>query len=115
MCCAVSDRRRRLRDLTYETVLLTAVLFGVWVITLAAVGIAEVVVGAGVALACALAAVTFRQFIGQEWRPQGRWASWLVPLSVGGPGRPGPPAVGRVAGPPPAPRGGGPDPPPAPA
>src|SRR4051794_8698284 len=103
MCCAVSDRRRRLRDLTYETVLLTAVLFGVWVITLAAVGIAEVVVGAGVALACALAAVTFRQFIGQEWRPQGRWASWLVPLSVAGAAAPARPPFGGLPGPPPRP------------
>jgi hypothetical protein len=78
----MSQRIRRLRDLAYETALLTAVLIGVWVSTLATVGIAEIVAGSGAALLCALAAVAARQFIGQHWRPRGRWIAWLAPMTL---------------------------------
>jgi hypothetical protein len=68
----------RRRDLAYETVVLTAVLFGVWVATLASIGVAEVVVGSGAALICVLAAVTARRVIGQLHSGHvGDYVAWL--------------------------------------
>jgi multisubunit Na+/H+ antiporter MnhE subunit len=66
----------------YEAVLLTAVLFGIWVATLSARTVAELVTGAIAAVTCAVLAVAARRLLGQIWRPAARWAVWVFPVLV---------------------------------
>lgn len=78
----MSGRAGRRASTAYEAVALTGVLFVIWVGTVAVLTTAELVTGLVVAVACAVLAVGARRFLGQSWRPEARWARWLLPLVV---------------------------------
>jgi multisubunit Na+/H+ antiporter MnhE subunit len=66
----------------YEVTLVIAVLFAMWVATLAVPTTAEVVTGLGASIVCAVLAVAARRLLGQSWRPAARWTVWILPLLV---------------------------------
>lgn len=76
------SRTVRLAAVAYEAVALTAVLFAIWLSSLAALTTAEVTTGLAVSVGCALLAVAARRLLGQIWRPWAPWVRWLLPLIV---------------------------------
>jgi hypothetical protein len=51
-----------------------------WIATMSTISVPELTVGAGCALLCAVVAVVARRAIGQRWRADKRWLTWLGPL-----------------------------------
>lgn len=72
-------RRRNRSAWVVEVAAWTGLLWGVWLLSLSAVGVPDLVVGGLCALLCAVCGVAARRGIGQRWRPA--W-SLLVPLAV---------------------------------
>ena len=69
-------------DRIVEVVVWWALLLGVWLLTLAAFSVAELVAGTVAALPCAVLAAMGRQAVGGEWRVRPGWLRWLVPLPL---------------------------------
>jgi hypothetical protein len=64
----------------WEVVLWWAGLFGLWLLTVSALSLPEIVAGLVVASGCAMLAVICRAALGVRWRFRFRWLAWLVPL-----------------------------------
>lgn len=56
--------------------------FGVWLLTLSTLPVAELTVAAAAALLCAVAATVGRRAADERWRVRARWLRWLVVLPV---------------------------------
>jgi hypothetical protein len=53
-------------------------LTGLWVLTLSAPSLPEIVAAAAAAVPCAFAARAARRAVGGAWRPRVRWVRWLL-------------------------------------
>lgn len=69
---------RTLAEVAAWTVALTLA----WIATLSTISAPELVAGAVSAVACAAVAVLARRAIGPAWRPEPRWAAWLLRLAA---------------------------------
>ena len=65
-----------------EVLVWWALLLGVWLLTLVAFSVAELVAGAVAAVPCAIVAVVGRRAVGGAWRVRPGWLRWLVPLPL---------------------------------
>ena len=65
-----------------EVVVWWALLLGVWLLTLSALSLAELVTGVVAALPCAVLAAVGRRAVGGAWRVRSRWLRWLLPLPL---------------------------------
>jgi hypothetical protein len=55
-------------------------LCGLWLLTLSAFSVAELLAAVALALPCAAAATVARRAAGASWRVRTSWARWLIPL-----------------------------------
>lgn len=55
---------------------------GVWLLTLSSVTLADLCFAVPAGLLCGLLAAGGRRLAGGRWRPQPRWAAWLLALPV---------------------------------
>jgi multisubunit Na+/H+ antiporter MnhE subunit len=65
-----------------EAAVWSALLLGVWIVTLSSVSTPELAVAAACAVLAAIAAVGARIASGASWSPSPRWITWLVTLPV---------------------------------
>lgn len=69
---------RTMTAVAVEMLVWSALMVGMWVVTLSAATVPEVVAAAAAGVVSALGAVVARVALGGRWRAKARWSRWLV-------------------------------------
>jgi multisubunit Na+/H+ antiporter MnhE subunit len=69
---------RTMTAVAVEVIAWSALMVGLWVVTLSAVTVPEIVAAAAAGVASALGAAAARLALGGRWRVEARWSRWLV-------------------------------------